>query len=274
MRPDFKKIIRGGEKYNFHTHTQFCDGHDTMDAMARAAVDAGFAHIGFSPHSPVPIASPCNMQADDVPAYLEETRRLNALHEGRCRFYAGMEIDYLGAGCNATSQYYKDLGLDFSISSVHFIPAQNGELIDIDGHYDRFARNLHDHFRDDLRYVVSTFFERSSEMLAAGGFDILGHFDKIAQNSSYHRAGIEEEPWFDDMLQAYVGQIIDSGVMVEINTKARVEHGRFFPHRRLWDRLVGADVTLLVNSDAHYADRLEASRDEAFKILDTLGYGK
>lgn len=274
MRPDFQKIIRDGEKYNFHTHTQFCDGHDTMDAIARAAAEAGFAHIGFSPHSPVPIASPCNMSADDVPAYLDEVARLNEAYAGRCRFHAGMEIDYLGPQCNAASQLYKDLGLDFSISSVHFIPAQNGELIDIDGRYDRFARNLHDRFRDDLRYVVSTFFERSSEMLATGGFDILGHFDKIAQNASYHSPHIEEEVWFDDLLQAYVARIIESGVVVEINTKARTEHGRFFPHRRLWKRLVDSGVTLLVNSDAHYASRLEASRDEAFSILNSLGYGR
>jgi len=272
MKPDFDAVTRSTRLYNFHTHTQYCDGRDTIQTFADMAVSLGFKHIGFTPHSPVPIASPCNMSVADVPGYLNQAAAAARRHEGLCSFYAGMEIDYLGPEWNAAAPFFTDLGLDFCISSVHFIPAQDGEMIDIDGHYDRFARNLHDHFRDDLRYVVSTYFERSMQMLATGHFDILGHFDKIAQNASYHLPDIEQQGWYGDLLDAYVAQIIDSGVVVEINTKARAEHRRFFPHDRLWPRLLAAGVPLAVNSDAHYAARLNAARDEAFEILSALGY--
>lgn len=272
MKPDFAAIAGSGRMYNFHTHTQFCDGRSTMADIARAAVEGGFGHIGFTPHGPVGIPSPCNMSADDVERYFAEVDRLNVLWEGRCRFYRGMEIDYLGPACNAADAYFSALGLDYSISSVHFIPSQSGMLIDIDGRYERFARNMHDHFGGDLRYVVETFYNRSMEMIERGGFDILGHFDKIWQNASYHCPGIEDEPWYRSLVDEYIDRIISSGVTVEINTKARGEHGRFFPGERYWPRLIAAGVRLLVNSDAHYADRLTAGRDEAFTLLNCAGY--
>ncbi|MDE6077773.1 MAG: hypothetical protein K2G29_08580, partial [Muribaculaceae bacterium] len=58
---DLRRVVATTDSYNFHTHGQFCDGRDTMEAMAKAASDAGLLHLGFTPHSPVPIKSPCNM---------------------------------------------------------------------------------------------------------------------------------------------------------------------------------------------------------------------
>lgn len=262
------------KRRNFHTHTQFCDGRNTVAEMARAAVEQGFEVIGFTPHAPVPIQSPCNMSMDDVPQYLEEVRRANEQYAGSCRFLAGMEIDYLGPDCNAASPCYVNLDLDFCISSVHFIPDQKGELVDVDGKYERFKRNLEVHFGNDIRYVVETFYNRSMDMLRTGGFTILGHFDKIAQNASYYDPGIEQRDWYRALIDRYIDLIIESGVTVEINTKARVEHGRFFPHERYWPRLIAAGVPLVVNSDAHYADRLDASRGEALAMLKSMGYDR
>ena len=73
---DFKEIIGTTRNYNFHSHTQFCDGRADMETMARAAVACGMEHYGFSPHSPLNIPSPCNMEASAVDEYLAEVRRI------------------------------------------------------------------------------------------------------------------------------------------------------------------------------------------------------
>ncbi len=258
--------------YNYHTHTQYCDGHNTVAEMAKAAVDQGFEVIGFTPHSPIIIPSPCNMKAEDVPAYLDDVRRANEMYAPECRFLAGMEIDYLDKDFNASSQYFVDLDLDFAISSVHFIPAQGGEYIDIDGKYERFARNMREHFHDDLRYVVNTYFSQSMDMLHQGGFTILGHFDKIALNGAAHDPDLEQHGWYIDLVQDYIREIEKSGVTIEINTKAKETFGRFFPNELYWPQLVEARVPIVVNSDAHYADRLNASRGAALQRLAELGY--
>lgn len=267
---NIKEIISTTHKYNFHAHTQFCDGRNTVAEMAESAVSAGFVHFGFSPHSPVAIESPCNMAASDIDAYRAEVEKTNNLYGDRCRFYTGMEIDYLGSLGGPASPEYRDYGLDYAIGSVHFIRCQDGRYVDIDGHFDSFNRKMSAYFRSDIRYVVEEFYNASAEMLAAGGFDILGHFDKIGLNASCYCPGIEDQGWYTDLVDSYIDEIISSGKIVEINTKARKEHGRFFPGERYWKRLVDAGVPLAVNSDAHYRDRLDAFRDEAFSILDTL----
>ena len=267
---DIRDIIRSTRHYNFHAHTQWCDGRDSLEAIASEAAARGFEHFGFSPHSPVPIESPCNMSAADLDAYRAEIDRVGTALDGRVKLYCGVEVDYLGPQWGPASELFQNGRFDFTIGSVHFIPAQDGTPVDIDGRFTNFCRRMDEHFHRDIRYVVNTFFSQSHRMLDAGGFDILGHFDKISQNAGYYLPGIEEQEWFKRLLDEYIDHIVASGVIVEINTKARLEHGRFFPHQSLWKRLIDAGVDLCVNSDAHYAERVDAARREAFEILDRL----
>jgi len=87
---DFLSLIGNSRLYTFHSHTEFCDGRAQMEAFAREAVRQGFTHYGFTPHSPLPIPSPCNMTRDNVPRFLAEVGRIRAEYGDRCRFYAGM----------------------------------------------------------------------------------------------------------------------------------------------------------------------------------------
>lgn len=238
-----------------------------MAEMARAAVEGGMTLYGFTPHSPIPFASPCNMSADDVPAYLAEAERIADIYKGRCRFLKGMEIDYINAEWGPAHPYFTSLGLDFSIGSVHFIPSQAGEPVDIDGKFENFKTKMSDRFRGDIDYVVDTFFRQSMAMLEAGGFDILGHFDKVGQNASLYAPGIELGSHYRGLLDEYIDQIAATGVVVELNTKAYPEFGRFFPAKYLLPRLVKAGVPFVVNSDAHYHNRITAGRAEGYSAL-------
>lgn len=268
---DFESIISQTRQYNFHSHTQFCDGHASMELMARAAVGAGMRHYGFSPHSPIPVSSPCNMLRADVDVYLAEVQRIKAMPELQsCRFYAAMEVDYLGDDWGPVNEYFKSLPLDYIIGSVHFIPSQSGEYVDIDGHFDSFAKRMKAYFRDDIDYVVDTFYRQSRAMVEAGGFDILGHFDKVGQNASYYAPGIEDGSHYRQCVESLIGMIIDRRCVIELNTKAREQHGRFFPGERYLPVLADAGITILVNSDAHQPDRIDASRGEAFNLLDRI----
>lgn len=260
--------ILSTSRYNLHSHTQFCDGRGTMDQFARAAADAGLLHYGFTPHSPVPFDTPCNMKADDVPAYLAEVERIRKKYD-TVQFYAGMEIDYLGPDWGPAHPYFAGLDLDYSIGSVHFLPAKSdpSRFIDVDGRPERFVQYMHEYFDDDIEYVVEEFYRRSSAMVRAGGFDILGHLDKIGANASYYLPGIERRRRYLDALNALVDDVIASGVCVEINTKSLAQTGRIFPRETVVARLYRAHVPLLVNSDTHYPDLINAGRPYALSLL-------
>lgn len=268
---DILRTIGSERSYTFHSHTQYCDGKASVTEMACAAVDEGFKYYGFSPHSPLPIESPCNMPAGSVDAYLAEVeavRRDPAL--ASCRFFAGMEVDYLGPEWGPSHDYFHSLPLDFTIGSVHFIPNQDGIYVDVDGHFDNFKMKMERYFHNDIDYVVRTFYRQSTEMILAGGFDILGHLDKVGQNASYFSPGIEDTPMYRSLVGDLIDLVIDRGLLIELNTKALAEHGRFFPGKRYLERLVRGGVPVIVNSDAHRTDTLQAGRAEGFALLDSI----
>ncbi|MDE6343812.1 MAG: histidinol-phosphatase HisJ family protein [Muribaculaceae bacterium] len=259
---DIIKELGDSRLYNLHSHTQFCDGKARMEEFARAAAEAGFTHYGYSPHSPICIASSCNMAESDVPAYLAEVDRIKQSEWGdKVKFYASMEIDYLGDQWGPAIGYFQDLPLDYRIGSVHFTPNRHGELIDIDGPADDFTKKMHDHFSNDIRYVVEKYFEHEHNMLDAGGFDIIGHFDKIGHNGSHYADGLDHEDWYMDLVDGMIKHIAKSGVIVEINTKANKIHSRFFPDERHWQKLKEAGIPVIVNSDAHHPLLINADRD-------------
>ena len=249
--------------YNLHSHTQFCDGRATMAEFAKAAVEAGMTHYGFSPHSPVPIDSPCNMSKDDVPAFLAEVKRIQEQYASSpTRFYAAMEVDYLGDDWGPSHPYFQSLPLDYIIGSVHFIPSQDGVLVDIDGRFENFKRKMGEYFHNDIHYVVDTFYACSRKMLEAGGFDIIGHFDKIGHNAGHFAPGIELEPWYQQHVHDLIDLIAEKGVIAELNTKAWADHHRMFPNSRYLSQVIAKGIPMIVNSDAHYPELINASRAE------------
>jgi len=235
-----------------------------MSVMAEAAVASEMLHWGFSPHSPVPIESSCNMSKDDVASYVEEVQRLKNLLGSRINLYTSMEIDYLGDEWGPSHSYFDTLPLDYRIGSVHFLPCGEG-YVDVDGRFDSFKIKMERFFNNDIRHVVETFYLQSVNMVKAGGFDIIGHFDKIGHNASMFAPGIEDEEWYVECVDRLVDAIIESGVAVEINTKVWDGEHRIFPAFRYLPRLIDSGVTIVVNSDAHYPDKVDAGREEVVK---------
>lgn len=263
---DILHEIGGSRRYNFHSHTQFCDGRAPMEEFVKEAVTRGFTHYGFSPHSPVICGSPCNMAKENVPLYIEEIDRLRSEWGGKIKLYASMEIDYLGDEWGPSNTYFDSIPLDYRIGSVHFIPSESG-YVDVDGRAENFKAKVDLIFRKDIRHVVESYYRQSVKMVEAGGFDIIGHFDKIGLNASSYKSDIEQETWYRRLVQDLMDLIISKGLIVEINTKAWSEHKRMFPDVKHFEYLRQNQVPVIVNSDAHFPHLIDASRDVAFELL-------
>ncbi|MDE6682061.1 MAG: histidinol-phosphatase [Muribaculaceae bacterium] len=273
-------ILPSSELYNYHSHTQFCDGRASMEEMAVAAFDCGMEIWGFSPHSPIAVESKCNMTKEDVPRYFEEARKITDRYSGKMKVLTGMEIDFLSSDFGPHIDYFQNLPLDYRIGSVHFVPNQDGVPLDCDGRYERFATYLKDGYQGDLRYVVEKFYEQELMMIERGGFDILGHFDKIAANASLADPTIEEQGWYQALIDDVIRNTKDRGLFIEINTKSCFDKKRFFPSCSIWPRLIDKPKgetaasllhkTVLINSDAHYPDKVNLGREEAIERFKKL----
>ncbi len=263
---NFKEIINTSKLYNFHSHTQFCDGRDEMEVFVKEAIHLNFTDIGFSPHSPIPYFSPCNMKEGDVPSYLAEVKRLQVEYGDKINIYSSMEIDFMD-DWGPSSSYFKKLELDYKIGSIHFIKSfvNTEEYVDVDGSFENFKKKMVCHFNDDIKTVVETFYNQTLKMIDVGGFDIIGHFDKIGFNANLYQNGIEDENWYQKIINKVIEAIIDKNIIVEINTKAYEQYNRFFPNERYFQLLKRYNAPVLINSDVHYPERINSGRIEAIK---------
>ena len=257
---------------NYHTHTSYCDGRCQMRDHIRFAIDRGFTSLGFSSHAPLPFPTAWTMEWDRMDEYLAEFHRMRRTYGHRIELYIGLEIDYLDERHNPALPRFANLPLDYRIGSVHLLRDPEGRIVDADLPADKFKRMVEEHFDGDVREAVRQYYTRSTAMLRHGGFDIVGHADKIHYNASYMRPGIMDEPWYDALVRSYFEDIARQGLQMEVNTKAYQELGVFYPDARYFSFLHDLGIRIQVNTDAHYPDRIDSGREATLHALRRAGY--
>ena len=134
-------------KTNYHTHTNWCDGRDSMERMALAAVDKGFSELGFSSHAMLP-AGPLDwtLTAERMGDYVTEARELADGYDGRLRILCGIEADYLSGASSPDRRVYAAYDLDYVIGSGHFVRAADGAAVAVDASPRELAEGIAVHF--------------------------------------------------------------------------------------------------------------------------------
>ena len=188
---------RTGNLTNYHSHSLYCDGRANMEDFIRFALSEGFTSYGFSSHAPLPFSTAWTMEWDAMDDYLAEFHRLKAKYAGQIELYIGLEIDYLNEESNPSVVRFRELPLDYRIGSVHLLYDDKGEIVDVDVTADKFRRLVDKHFNGDLVRVVHLYYDRLMRMVELGGFDIVGHADKMHYNASAYHPGLLDEPWYD-----------------------------------------------------------------------------
>lgn len=99
-----------------HCHTTYSDGANSVEELARACRDAGYAYVGITDHSRA-AAYAGGLSADDLQRQADEIDAINARLEG-IRVLKGIEADILQDG----ALDYDDATLarlDFVVGSIH-----------------------------------------------------------------------------------------------------------------------------------------------------------
>ena len=121
-------------KSDFHTHTLFCDGKETVDIMAKAAYTKGMDALGFSGHSHTSFDESYCMSTEATANYIEAVKRIRREYDGRLEIYLGIERDL-----------YSDIHdlhiFDYVISSVHYV-FKNGKYLPVDESEEIFVNNV------------------------------------------------------------------------------------------------------------------------------------
>lgn len=257
---------------NYHSHCSFCDGRAPLEEFVKEAIRQGFYSYGVSSHAPLPFPTQWTMEWEQMEAYLDEFKNLRSKYADEIELYVGLEIDYLNEESNPSVARFTELPLDYRIGSVHLLYDAAGEVVDIDCSPAVFKERVDRHFNGDVLRVVRMYFDRLFRMVELGGFDILGHADKMHYNASCYHPRLLDEPWYEALMKDYFSLVASRGYLVEINTKAYDSLGTFYPNSRYWELMKEYQIKILVNSDAHYPERINAGRMEALRLLQAKGF--
>lgn len=257
---------------NYHSHCSFCDGRAPLEEFVKEAISQGFYSYGVSSHAPLPFPTQWTMEWEQMEAYLDEFNNLRQKYADEIELYVGLEIDYLNEESNPSVARFTELPLDYRIGSVHLLYDAAGEVVDIDCSPAVFKERVDRHFNGDVLRVIRMYFDRLFRMVELGGFDILGHADKMHYNASCYHPGLLDEPWYEALMKDYFSLVASRGYLVEINTKAYDSLGTFYPNSRYWELMKEYQIKILVNSDAHYPERINAGRMEALRLLQAKGF--
>lgn len=258
---------------NYHTHCTFCDGRSYPEDFLKNALSKGMKSYGFSSHGPLPFDTAWTMNADDLPEYVQEIDRLKQKYENQIEIYLGLEVDYLDENHNATSPVYRSIATDYLISSIHYISHPvSKDLLCIDGNFIDFEQDVQRIFDGSIENVVRTYFAQTLSMIHSGGFDIVGHVDKIYMNGSRF-AGFEKWQWLiDELMNEVLIAIKQTGLILEINTKSYHSKGITYPNQRHLNLVLTHQIPITINCDSHTPDLVLDGKREVANLLYEIGF--
>ncbi|MDR2149691.1 MAG: histidinol-phosphatase [Spirochaetaceae bacterium] len=261
---------------SLHTHSDFCDGQDSLEQLCSAASTQGLSAIGFSSHAPLlrktGLQSDWHIPEDKLDDYLQTIDRLRSQWAGKLQVFAGLEIDYI-KGLMGPADFC-GAALDYRIGSVHYLVPPQGNPFAVDGSPSDFERGLYEGFSGDCKALVNAYWDSLEDMIHAGGFDIVGHVDLIKKNNRRHQYFSPDSAWYGERMERFAALLAGSSFIVEVNTGglSRGRTDELYPSVPLLRLLQHAGVPVMVTADAHCAGQLTSFYDEAYRTLLALGW--
>lgn len=258
---------------NYHSHSSFCDGRETMEEFVKYAIAKGIRKYGFSSHAPVPFHTNWTMNADDYHDYEAEFHRLKIKYADKIELFLGLEIDFIVDCSNARSGFFADKKLDYAIGSIHYLDKlAAGKYWTIDGPFNEFNSGLTELFGGDIRQATERFYQITHQMMDIGGFDMLGHCDKITMHGSKYNDFDQKSAWYQNLIGQMLEKVKARQLILEINTKSLLERGITFPDRQFYNLIRDLDIPVTVNSDCHYPSKVIDGFQMTYRELKAVGF--
>ena len=248
---------------NYHTHTTWCDGKDSPEAVVLSAIEKGFEAIGFSSHVSFPENSPTVLDPEKGLAYAADIRRVQAKYADRIKVFLGVEADYIPGVTAPERACYAELGLDYLIGSIHYVIAADGGRVPVDHSPRELAEGIVAHFDGRAEKFVRAYFRQQRDMVAKFDFDIVGHLDLVRKFNAKHPYFDETAAWYREELEKTADAVAASGKIAEVNTGA-ISRGWLddaYPSGLFRNLLRERGVRFVLSSDSHAADTIDCAFD-------------
>ncbi len=249
------------KKYNFHTHTVYCDGADTPEDIIKEAIKKGFTNIGFSSHSNTPFEDFYCMSPESARIYRNKILELKEKYKNHIKVHLGIEQDIFSP--------IKVVGYDYIIASVHYVE-KDGEYISLDNNTEIFDKAVAAF--GSAKELARNYFSLVGNTLEYTHADIIGHFDIITK---FNENGV----YFDENDSDYIKFATDAmekllSVPFEVNTGAmsRGYKSKPYPSLTLLKKLHDMGGRVVYSSDAHAKENIDYAYDDALELIRAAGF--
>lgn len=260
---------------NFHSHCNYCDGQEPMEAYIQKAVSMGMHAYGVSSHAPLPYDLDWSMEMGDLPQYLADVHRLKTEWQNNIEIYAGLEVDFVPglSWWDQIGPHYRDL--DYVIGSVHLVDFfEDGRPWEVDGDTKSFEEGLDKIFHGDIKAAVTRYFELVRWMVMLENPDIVGHLDKLKRHNIGERYFSETAPWYRNEVDKTLHTIANMDKIIEVNTQGlyRGESLDLFPSQWILERILSLGIPVTLSSDAHLPEEITTGFEYASQVLKHTGF--
>lgn len=258
---------------NYHTHSIYCDGKNTISEMTERAVEEKIDQLGFSAHAPLPGDPVFAIKENDLENYIHDID-VEKKKQNNIQIFSGLECDFIPETTKPFSEYQAKYHLDFIIGGVHLVkPPHSDEWWFIDGpERQSFDDGLFNFFDGNIEKAVTQFWEQTFEMIETEKFDIIAHLDKIKMHNQ-GRFFSEEEKWYKTLADHALTLIHQYNLIVEINGRG-IYRGRcndFYPSDDILMKAAKRKLPFVISTDAHHVDDLVMLYQESVEKLRSMG---
>ncbi len=261
-----------------HTHTNFCDGKNSIEDFCETAYKKGLTTLGFSAHAPLPsdsgITTNWHLKPEKMPQYVEAIHEARQRWKGKLIILLGLEIDYIQGICGPADHRFDQWDLDYSIGSVHYLVPENGTVpFTVDGPSEEWEKGVQEGYNGDYEAAAFAYWNNVQQMVMAGGFEIAGHLDLVKKNRAAWWNGQGTDVYYKKA-QEVIQTIANTPLIVEVNTGGlnRALIPETYPSLRLLQMLKQYDVPVMINADAHQCNEVDGNYLLAQNILRKAGY--
>ena len=253
-------------KYDFHLHSTFSDGKNTVDEMAGAAASFGFREIAFTEHfSPLLVRVDrqlnrrTQIRPEDVNQFYQECETAQKKHG--IKVLKGFELNYLEFDEQMLKGFVSQYEPDILRLAVHHLELlqdwqrigrldKKGYSVYVDTAFEELVRQY-----GGLRNLCQAYFQRLQNAVKAGFQHLcpnaaVAHLTLFAKNQAYDAKVAEP------LMQQALKVMLDQDVALEVNFHYRPQNHEPRPPFTVARGFSQLGGKLFFGSDAHSVDQV------------------
>lgn len=246
---------------NMHSHTDFSDGLDSVEANIKSAIEKNMVTLGISDHCYTYFDTSYCVQADRLAEYKSEVRRLKKLYEDKIEVYLGIELDGF-ARLPDRADY------EYIIGDIHYVETPDGyRAVDLDKN--EFIEISNKYFGGDTVAMAQSYYRSYAERVCPMRPEILGHIDLITKYSLVDQS----DPRYIKAAKEALCAALEVTPIIEVNSGAISRGYRQDPYPAVFllDEIKQRGGRILLSADSHAAKDVTCWFDNAKELLLSRG---